>query len=329
MSRTWGYWTRGKLDVLRDYLDAFTTTTKYKAPSERIYLDLFAGETDNRDRITNEEIQSSAQIALSTSNPPFTRLRFFEVKDKARELESSLLAANPGRDIKVYGGDCNEKIVRALAELRAFAWAPTFAFIDPNGLEAKWCTLKRLSKFRTGKYKTELFLLFSPQMFSRILPTRGRDLRPEDEGTIDAVFGVGSWRHIYDRRLDKSLSGEQAREEYLNLMRWRLEADLGYKWTHPLELKNTRGSSLYFMIFATTNPAGHRIMGDLYDRAARQFPAMQAEARRRIQQIDEESSGIMRLFPDDSGLRATEAFDERLYLHEPPIRPSFLKSEPL
>ena len=329
MSRSWGYWTRGKLDVLRDYLNAFTTTTKHKAPSERIYLDLFAGETDNRDRITNEEIQSSAQIALSTSSPAFTRLRFFEVEDKARELESSLLSANPGRDIRVYAGDCNAQIVRALDELgdQDLAWAPTFAFIDPNSLEARWCTLSRLSEFRTGNYKTELFLLFSPQMFSRLLPVKGNQLRREDEAAIDAVFGIGTWRKIYNSRLNESLSGRQAHEAYLNLMRWRLETELGYQWTHPLELKNTRGTSLYFMIFATTHPAGHRIMSNLCDTAARQFPAMQAEARHRIQQMEEESSGIMRLFPDDSELGVAESLDEQFYIHEPPTRPWFLGSE--
>lgn len=42
-ARTWGYWTRGKLDLLRRYLDAFTTTTKYKV-DERIYIDAFAGQ---------------------------------------------------------------------------------------------------------------------------------------------------------------------------------------------------------------------------------------------------------------------------------------------
>ena len=46
MARRWGFWTRGKLDILRDYLDAFTTATKNKA-SERLYLNLFAGDPEN------------------------------------------------------------------------------------------------------------------------------------------------------------------------------------------------------------------------------------------------------------------------------------------
>ena len=49
MARTWGYWTRGKLDILRAYLDAFTTATKFGV-TDRIYLDLFAGGLDNRER---------------------------------------------------------------------------------------------------------------------------------------------------------------------------------------------------------------------------------------------------------------------------------------
>ena len=139
----------------------------------------------------------------------------------------------------MYAGDCNKRIVCALDELRdqGLAWAPTFAFIDPNGLEARWSTLERLAQFRTGKYKTELFLLFSPQMFSRLLPVQGNPLRPEDEEAIDAVFGIGAWRQIYDSRLAESLSGRQAHEEYLNLMRWRLETDLD---TSGLTLSNSR-----------------------------------------------------------------------------------------
>ena len=39
MTRYWGFWTRGKLDILRRYLDAFTTASS--GQGERIYLDLF------------------------------------------------------------------------------------------------------------------------------------------------------------------------------------------------------------------------------------------------------------------------------------------------
>ena len=74
MGRAWGYWTTGKLDVLRAYLDAFTTASS--SSQERIYIDAFAGEVENSDRLTGEQIEGSARVALSIDSPPFTRLRF-------------------------------------------------------------------------------------------------------------------------------------------------------------------------------------------------------------------------------------------------------------
>ena len=40
--RSWGYWTRAKLEMLADYLAGFATASK--GQSERVYLDAFAGE---------------------------------------------------------------------------------------------------------------------------------------------------------------------------------------------------------------------------------------------------------------------------------------------
>gem|GEM_PF-5897261 len=45
--------------------------------SEILYLDLFAGQTENYDRITGDPIVGSARIALEVANLPFSRLRFF------------------------------------------------------------------------------------------------------------------------------------------------------------------------------------------------------------------------------------------------------------
>ncbi len=43
--RGWGYWTEAKLDILSNYLPAFTTASK-KA-GKTVYLDLFAGSAAN------------------------------------------------------------------------------------------------------------------------------------------------------------------------------------------------------------------------------------------------------------------------------------------
>lgn len=325
MARAWGYWTRGKLDVLRRYLDAYTTASK--GVSERIYFDAFAGEPDNEERLTGMSIDGSARIALSIDDPPFTRFRFFEQERKAQALEASLRADFPDRDLKVYGGDCNDRIPDALAELSELSWAPTFAFVDPNGHEAQWRSVEALSRFRPSHLtKTELFLLFAAPMFTRLLRVDGTPVRDEDQAAIDALFGTSDWHHIYAARLAGELEPAEARDAYLNLMRWRLEHELGYRWTHPLEVRNERGQIIYHMIFATDHEAGDRIMRSIYAQAAAEFPAMREQARRLRKQQRDSDSGVMQLFDDVDDYYAPPKPGERFYEHEPPTRPWFLET---
>ncbi len=327
--RAWGYWTRGKLDILQRYLDAFTTATKNKA-FERIYIDAFAGEPENIDRLTGESLKGSAAIALSIDDPPFTRLRFFEKEDKAPRLKKALLAKYPGRDLKVIGGDCNERIPSELNILREWNRAPTFAFVDPSGMQAEWRTLKALAQFKKGrKWKAELFLLFAAPMFIRTLPVDdGSRVSDVNAIKIDRMYGTEDWLCIYHARLRKEISPSQARDEYLNLMRWRLEKNLGYRWTHSIEVLNEPGSIIYYMIFATDHEAGNRIMRDIYAKAAREFPKMRAEARRLRRQIEYESRGQNPLLDlDDEELYAPVRSDEYFYEHEPPSRPSLCERE--
>lgn len=322
--RTWGYWTKGKLDILQQYLDSFTTATKHRS-NERIYIDIFAGEPENRDRLTGKSIEGSATIALSIDDPPFTRLRFFETIDKAPILERALLERFEDRDIRVIGGDCNEQIISGLESIKRWNWAPTFAFVDPTGMEAEWRTIKLISQFRDASYKTEIFLLFPAPMFMRVLPTDGSRASETNIEKIHRMYGTKDWLNIYRARLESELNPSQARDEYLTLMRWRLEKKLGYKWTHPIEVRNEAGSIIYYLIFATDHPAGDRIMKNIYARAAAEFPKMRAEARSLRRQLEYESRGQIALDVADSiDLQAPVQPGENFYKHEPPSRPWFL-----
>ena len=324
-TQLWGFWTKGKLDILRRYLDAFTTTTKYKSPKERIYIDAFAGVPENRETLTDELLEGSATIALSIDDPPFTRLRFFEIVKRAPELEAYLRSRFPNRDLQVYGGDCNDLIPVALGNLQHLDWAPTFAFVDPNALEVEWRTLQALADFKKhSKYKVELFLLFAAPMFMRLLPVSvSVRVREADIGKIDRFFGIDDWRYVYDARRRLTIEPSQARVEYLNLMRWRLEKVLGYRWTHPMEVRNEQGSPIYYMIFATDNSAGDRIMRGVYAQAAAEFPQMREEARRLRRQLEDRNKGLVSLFADDvdDSLWAPVQRGERFYEHDVPWEP--------
>ncbi len=300
--RGWGFWTKGKLDILRDYLDAFTTASK--TSNEILYLDLFAGQSENKDRDTGEPIEGSARIALRTDNPEFTTLRFFELSH-ADDLRNELAGLIGRRDVRFIQGDCNEQITTVLEGLRAKAWAPAFAFIDPDGPDCWWATLEHLARFKADKkYKVELWMLFPVDMFTRFLRVDGGEVRQEDAERITRMFGTDEWFAIYQARLDGKLDPGAARAEYVNLMRWRVLNLLGYRWAHSFDVSNTR-RSIYSMIFATDHQAGDNIMSHLYGQAATEFPQMRQAA------IDRKK-GVLRLF---------DLVEEATYQYEPPTEP--------
>jgi len=317
--RSWGYWTRAKLEMLADYLAGFATAST--GQSERVYLDAFAGEGSGLDRLTGEEFPGSARIALEAGEGAgFTRFRYFEMGQRASDLQARLRSDYPGRDIKVYEGDCNVTILDALGALKDLNWAPTFAFLDPDGMELAWDTLVALADHKRGyrssastkpEYKVELWMLFPTSGIVRTLALEEEKVSEADIARANRLFGTDAWKPIHALRLAGTISATKAREEYVNLMRWRLERDLGYRFSHPFELKNTKGNTLYHMIFATDNDVGTRIMAAIYTNAAKRLPDMLEEARNR-------ASGQQTL---DLGLESTAP--EVGYHYEPPWEPRF------
>ena len=322
MARSWGIWTRGKLQILERYLAAFCTASVRS--SARVYLDLFAGEPENVDRSSGQEIAGSARIALELANPPFTKLYLFELPQLAERLQERLEHDFPGR-ARVIPGDCNETIAMALDELREVRWAPTFAFIDPNGPDCHWRTLEQLAAHRAAeKTKVELWLLLPDGLFVRTLPIDAKtQVRPEDADRITLMYGTDDWRRIYEARLRGELDAAEARAQYVNLMRWRLESVLGYQWTHQFEVRNQNGVPIYHMVFATDHEAGTRIMSALYSKASQEFPAMRKQANQERRDRIQSAKGILSLF-DAEVMRGLVggAIDMRAaYKHEPPEKP--------
>jgi three-Cys-motif partner protein len=315
MARDWGYWTVQKLEILRDYLPAFTTASKRAGAT--VYLDLFAGAAENVSRDTGEIIDGSPRIALAT-RPEFTKVALFELPAHAPKLEAALRATYPARDFTVWSGDCNEKIDEALHALANWNYAATFALIDQYAAEIHWDTLKKLSAFKKrSNYKVEIWLLFAHAMLPRGLAAESEESLEAFASRLDAMYGSQDWVPMYNAWCDGTLDPADFREELLNLMRWRLEKELGYARTHAVEMKNTSGVPIYSMVFATDNAAGEKIMSDLYAKAAQRQPELRAEAVARKKAKKDDDRGILSLFePLIPKLKG-----EKPYVHQPPFTP--------
>jgi three-Cys-motif partner protein len=319
--RPWGFWTESKLDMLSAYLPAFTTASK-KALST-VYLDLFAGQATNVSRDTGRPIEGSLLRALQTT-PSFTVVRGFELRHKrARSLQDAFRAEFPDRDVVVHAGDVHDALQSALAAIAPYRWSPTFAFIDPDGVEARWELLKALAAHKPpSRTKVELFLLLASPQIRRVV---NDSLDPPDlehaEQQVTDLFGSTEWRPILDGRQSGALDAERTRDELTNLMRWRLEKTLGYGFTHTLRLTNVNGVPLYDMIFATDHKAGDKIMKSVYQKAAERFPKMRQEARARRRDRKEQESGSNALFTHEELVRDAPLRVHESYQHNPPVPP--------
>lgn len=313
--QSWGFWTQSKLQILEDYLAAFLTACSLRAKGA-VYLDAFAGEGAGRDRLTDAEFDGSARIAAAAianneSDFCFTYLRFVELnRGRADDIRSKFRADFPGRDIDVLPGDCNEVIPRLLAAMpEEFTWLPTFAFLDPFGIELRWDTIRALADHkRDHKYKVELFMLFATPAIMRIAGLTPEKALVDADIRLTGLFGCNDWEPIVEARRQHRIGGDQAREAFVNVMRWRLVNDLGYQRTHILEFRNSRGGPLYHMVFATDHEAGDRIMANLYATAANRNQDMAQDAVAH-------KTGVQSLF-------AASEIKPLIYRATPPIRPS-------
>ena len=320
----WDWWSEAKLQVLQGYLGGFAKAVRGRS-SEAIYLDLFAGSFENDQRYGTGTFAGSSQIALNTQ-PQFTRLAFFELPAVADQLRRDIKGALPA-DCRweIHPGDCNATLQLALANLADVRWAPTFAFMDPRGLQVAWSTVRTLAVWRQDqKTKVEQWILMPEPAIARVLGVRGK----RSAERLDQMFGSKDWIPIHRRRRAGAIKAQEMRGEFVNLYRWRLENELGYKTTHALQIVNTFGNPVYTLIFATDSAPGDKIMHHTYHSAATvTIPAMQAQARAARRGRRESGAGVRQL-PGMDEMSAEPADPiPGSYNHEPPWEPEPYRGE--
>jgi len=159
--------------------------------------------------------------------------------------------------IEVRQGDANvvvDDILKILPKTQ-----PVLAFLDPEGSELDWATIEKIARHKQGKpYKIEQFILFpSDTGIIRFFPRDAAKLVYEDK--LDRMLpSAAGWRALY--KLRDQLTTAEFRRRLLNEYVSGLKA-LGYKHVpQPRLVCKPDGRPLYFMVFATDNEVGLKIM---------------------------------------------------------------------
>jgi len=249
-----GPWAREKLDYLARYIAVFGVSMRGKWPV-RNYVDLLAGPGKNRVQGSGQVLLGSPLLALM-ARYPFTGYYFVELKRaNADALRQRCEAWRGPANVCIQVGDCNKAVDQVVAELaRQGNRSLNLAFLDPEGLELEWETVRKLASVR----RMDLIINYPQNGVARSVR---KAFLSNGETTLDRFFGDAGWRAIYDEwRRTRRFSLQR---RLIDLYRDRLGA-LGYVEVQgsdelgdePLVRNARRNAPLYRLLFASKHPLG-------------------------------------------------------------------------
>ena len=259
-----GTWTERKLEILKRYLDAYTTALKDQ-PFQLIYVDAFAGagswrprsNYDSDDYADFQELRDgSPRIALQIQDKPFDRLMFVEKDAEQAKKLADLQQEYSNRDIRIRRDDANTAIPRLCDALTSHDRA--VAFLDPYATQVSWDTVDRLARTQ----KVDCWILFPLMAIARMMPRRGE---PSDAlaTQLDRIFGGREyWRNLYQPSPQFSLfenMREQERapgSEIADAYRNRLASVFASVAPTRRTFHNSNNTPMFDLIFAASNPIG-------------------------------------------------------------------------
>ena len=262
-----GDWTREKLQMLKDYLSAYTTIMK-EQPFRFGYIDAFAGTGYIREEpgpdeetlfpVVEEEerrfLDGSVRTALEVE-PPFDAYVFIEQDKQAYEELLSVRDEYPEKDIRCFNEDANELLLELCHE-RNWDNHRAVAFLDPFGMQVKWDTVEAIAETEA----IDLWILFPLGIGANRLLTRDGNIPDGWRHRLTEVFGTEEWEdRFYEHR--ETFFGE-AKEKVVGLegigefYEERLEDVFSEVAPNSRALYNSQGNPMYLLCFAASNPKG-------------------------------------------------------------------------
>ena len=260
-----GEWTREKLEILRRYLDEYTTALKNR-PFRLIYIDAFAGPGNWRlgspyDEVDygeyNDMLKGSPQIALDIIDKQFDEFVFIETNPEHIESLETVKAQNPDRVIEIFNQDANTILPQICDGLGRYDRA--VVFLDPYATEVAWSTVDCIARSR----KIDCWILFPLMAITRQMP-RKREPDPAWMDNLDRIFGGREyWHDFYTPTKQASFFGqgdelerEQGSDQIAEAYRERLKTVFARIAPTRRPLKNSTNSNLFDLFFAASNPGG-------------------------------------------------------------------------
>lgn len=260
-----GVWSELKLEIIRNYAQAYSTILNRQTGLRHMYIDGFAGPGVHLTRRTGEWIPGSPLNALSIK-PGFKEFHFIDAEaDRTSQL---LQLAGNRPDVFAYSGDCNEilpKQVFPRAEYSKFGRA--LCLLDPYNIDLAWNVVALAGQMQT----IEIFLNFMiMDMNMNVLRHDPESVHPSQIERMERFWGDSTWRQIAYTQEPTLFGFEEAKvsnDLIAQAYRERLRSVAGFKHVpDPMPMRTRTGSTIYYLFFASPNPTGNKIVESIFNK---------------------------------------------------------------
>lgn len=269
-----GPWAEQKLAALAAYLDFYTKVMKNQKWCKIIYLDAFAGGGVASLRTKNaapsdatplwEEEQPVEQNHLVVGSPrraldldnPFDRYVFVDADPKRiLQLKALQQEYSSRRQIYVRQGNADDQIAWLISQKISRRTHRGVAFLDPFGAHLPWTSVKALAETKVF----EAIINFPLHMCINRLATVNPDIPPNWKAQLNEFFGDGWYEEVYETQTGlfgtETKKRSDAPQRLLKFYRAKLKSAFG-NVSQPMLIRNTRGSPLYYIIWAGPHSKG-------------------------------------------------------------------------
>lgn len=263
-----GPWSEIKLQVVKNYAEAFSKILANQQSFKHDYIDAFAGAGLHISKSTKEPILGSPLNALFVE-PPFDTLHLIDLDGNKTDILRELTADR--ENVHVYDGDANQILVEEVfPKIKYREFRRALCLLDPYGLHLNWEVIAKAAEMGT----IEIFLNFPTMDMNRNSLLKKFELvDSRDNERMTAFWGEESWKQAaYTESPQGTLFGEVQFEKEPNdviaeRFRERLKSVAGFKFVpEPIRMRNSNGATLYYLFFASQNETGYRIAKYILDK---------------------------------------------------------------
>jgi len=253
-----------KLAIIKEYAAAYSRILSKKG-FHHIYIDAFAGAGIHISETTGGFVRGSPLNALIT-NPSFEELYFVELD--GRKVEFLREAIGQQNNVHIYHGNCNDLLpTEVFPKISYKDYKRALCFLDPYGLHLSWKVVEAASQTRS----IEIFLNFPIHDINRnVLRKTLQEVEQAQIDRMNTFWGDFSWRDIA-YRLTKDIWGKNRwlkdcnNEKITEAFRQRLINVAGFIHVpKPMPMRNSRGSTVFYLFFASHNQVGAKIAQDIF-----------------------------------------------------------------